>query len=92
MRPLRRTNLQLVHIFFTLARTFILISICYPAAQSIRRKFDRDAVANHDLDVVHAHLASQIGQHLSAVFQLHLKGGIGKGFDNDAVLLFFFEV
>ena len=79
-RPLRRTNLQLLHMTFTEARTFIfvLITIHNPASGTIRGKFHRDTITYHDLDIMKAHFASEIHEYLSAVFQFNFKLGVGK--------------
>ena len=55
------------------------------AGQVIGRKLYGDLVAGIDADVVHAHLAGNVGQYLVSVGQLYLKHGVGEGFRDNAL-------
>src|SRR5215203_1937313 len=75
-RPCRRITLHFSHIFFTDGRTFMRLSRLLvavrdaAAAQVVRRELDLHPVAREDPDVVHSHLAGDVGQHLVAVLEL----------------------
>lgn len=46
------------------------------AVQIVDGQFDRHLVARQDLDVVHTHLAGDMGQYLVAIFELHPKHSV----------------
>ncbi len=50
------------------------------AVQVVDGQLDRHLVSRQDLDVMHTHLARNVGQDLVAVFQLHLEHGVRQGF------------
>lgn len=49
-------------------------------------KLHRHLVARQDLDVVHTHLAGDVGGDFVAVFQLYAKHRVAEGLDDGAVL------
>src|SRR5436853_2291930 len=69
--PWRRITLQSLQIFLTEARTFMRVSLLpvgdTASRQVVRRQLDRHLVARQDLDVVHAHLAGNVREHLVLV-------------------------
>ncbi len=48
-------------------------------------EFNLDTVAREDADVVHAHFAADVREHLGAVLQLHTKHGVGERLDDGAL-------
>ena len=54
----------------------------YSAFVPIRAKHHLNLVAYHHFDVMQAHLAGQVGQNLSAVFQFNPEFGVRKGFND----------
>src|SRR6478736_4503163 len=94
--PLRRTILQLRHIFLTDAATFISNSLFSSSlgaehdpcpAQVVRCQLDGDLVAGQDADVVHPHLSGDMAENHMAVLQLHTKRGVGQILENLALHL-----
>src|SRR3954463_15226279 len=89
-------TLQLSHIFFTEALTFIslhpssgiarplLVAVRYaPAIQVIRRKLDQHSVARQYAYEVFPHLARDVRQNLMpAVVQLHPKHSVRQSLDD----------
>ena len=96
IRPWRLMTLQLSHIFFTLARTFmlrtflplrtslpLLVAVGDPTSfEVVGGQLDLDAIAREDPDVVHAHLAGDVREHLVPVLELDSEHGVGKGLDD----------
>src|SRR5262245_54907931 len=66
-RPWRRITLHFSHIFLTLGRTFIVLSLVAvrdpTSVEVVRGQLDLDLVPREDPDVVHAHLPGDVGQH-----------------------------
>ncbi len=56
-----------------------------PARKVIRRKLDRDAIAQQDADVVHTHFARNVGQYFMAVVQSDAEHGVGQSFGDGAI-------
>ena len=54
----------------------------------IRRHLDPHFVSRQDLDIVHAHLARDMGGDFMAVLKLHAEHRVGKGFEYHAVLFY----
>ena len=50
--------------------------------------FDLYLVAGQDFDVVHAHLAGDMGDDLVSVFQFDAEHGVAEGFDDGSVKLY----
>src|SRR5688572_16738944 len=99
-RPWRRITLHLSQIFLTLGLTFIssflrrraggetllLVAVDDPAAgQVVRAELDDDAVLREDPDVVLAHLARDVGEHLVAVGQLDPEHRVRESLDHRAL-------
>ena len=53
----------------------------------VRTHFDFDAVTGEDLDVMHTHLAGDVGRNLMPVLQFHSEHGVGEGLHNLTILL-----
>ena len=51
----------------------------------IGRHFYLHLVSGEDFDVVHAHLAGDMGDDLVSVFQFDAEHGVAEGFDNGSV-------
>lgn len=49
-----------------------------PAIQVVDGQLDRDLIAREDLDVVHSHLARNVGCDINPIFQLYAKHSIGE--------------
>jgi len=83
--PLRFTILHLGHMGFTDALTFmviLLIAVYNPTSrQIIRRYLNRHLIPGKDANVMHPHLAGNMGQENMLVFQFYLEHCIGKGFN-----------
>ncbi len=77
-------TLHLSHIVLTLARTFIDCSLVpvgdATSAEVVGGEFHLHAIARKDADVVHPHLARDVGQNFVTVLELHLEHGIGQRF------------
>src|SRR5918997_6757142 len=102
-RPCRRITLHLSQIFLTLGWTFIelllsdlqagggydsLVSVDDAAAREvIGGELDDDPVGREDADVVLPHLATDGGQHLVSVGQLHAEHRVRQGLDHGALQL-----
>src|SRR5207237_6359620 len=73
-RPWRRITLHFSHIFLTLGRTFMWLSLVAVGdaspAQVVGGELDLHPVAREDADVVHANLPGDVGEHLVAVIEL----------------------
>ena len=52
----------------------------------VGRHLHTHLVAGKNLDVMHTHLAGDVGCDFVAVFQLHAEHGVGEGLENGAVL------
>ena len=63
-------------------KLLILFSIDYPALTTIGAKFKSHPITDHNLDIVHSHLASKISKDFTAIIQFHLKLGVWKTFGN----------
>src|SRR4051794_36001677 len=96
-RPLRRMTLHLSQIGLTLGLTFTagpssqgsrwdsLVAVDdAPAGQVVRRQLYDHAVLGEDPDVVLAHLAADVGEHLVPVAQFHPEHRIGQRLDHAA--------
>ena len=75
------------------ALTFILCCFLISELDSafgevVGRHLQFDFVAREDLDVVHPHLAGDMGRDDESVLQLHPEHGIGQCLDDGAVLLY----
>ena len=55
------------------------------AVQVVHRQLHGHAVAGQDLDVVHAHLAGNVGEDGVAILELHLEHRVGQGFEYRAL-------
>ena len=55
------------------------------AVQVVHRQLHGHAVAGQDLDVVHAHLAGNVGEDGVAILELHLEHRVGQGFEHRAL-------
>ena len=51
-------------------------------AEVVGRELHLDTVTTDDADVMHAHLAGDVGQNLMAVLQLDTEHGVGEGLDD----------
>ena len=72
----------------TLSNRYLFVAICDSASVKIvRRKLDRHTIARENLDVVHAHLARDMGQNLMTILELDLEHSIGKRLDYRALKL-----
>ena len=58
-----------------------------PLRQVVGRHLHPDLVAGKDLDIMHAHLASDVSGDFVAVLEFDAEHCIGERFDDDAVLL-----
>src|SRR5215204_4518150 len=89
-RPWRRITLHLSQIALTLGLTFMsalsnsgrLLLLLVPAddptpGEVVRRELHHDPVLREDPDVVLAHLAADVGEHLVSVGQLDPEHGVG---------------
>jgi len=73
-----------LHIFF-----FLFVSKHDAAlGEVVRAHLYLHLVAGEDLDVVHAHLAGDVGGDFVSVFQLYAEHGIAQRFHDDAVLFY----
>src|SRR4029450_1561880 len=86
-RPCRRITLHFSQILLTLGRTFMTIPSLVAigdatSTEVVGRELNLHLVAGEDADVIHAHLAGDVGQNLVAVLQLDTKHGIREGFDD----------
>jgi len=52
------------------------------ALQVVGRELNLDAISGEDTDVVHAHLAGNVGQHFVPVFELYSEHGVRKWLDH----------
>src|SRR5437870_11483073 len=87
-RPWRRITLHFSHIFLTLGLTFmfLLVPVGDPtSAEVVGRELHLHPVPREDADVVHAHLAGDVGQHLVAVVQFDAEHGVGERFHDGAL-------
>src|SRR3954449_7287060 len=89
-RPWRRMTLHLSQIALTLGLTFMVKIPCYSAGllvpvddptprEVVRGQLHHHAVLREDPNVVLAHLAADVGEHLVSVGQLDPEHGVGKG-------------
>src|SRR3954468_1163000 len=98
-RPWRRMTLHLSQIGLTLGLTFTAVSSllwlsCWDRSlvavddatpgEVVGRQLHDNAVLGEDADVVLAHLAADVGQHLVPVAQFHPEHRIGQGLDDPA--------
>lgn len=61
----------------------LLIAIGDPATvEVVRRKLHRHLVTRKDLDVMHAHLALDMGQNLMAILKLDFEHRVGERLDD----------
>ena len=81
--------MQLRHIFLTDAATFMVFSwISFGAendpraTQIVGRQLDGDLVAGEDADVVHPHLAGNVGKDFVSIFELDAEHRVGKWFNH----------
>ena len=58
-----------------------------PTLVVIRRELETNLVARHHLDVIEPHLAAQVAQYFSAVFEFDPELGVRKGLGDDSVYL-----
>src|SRR4029453_4455614 len=84
-RPCRRITLHFSQILLTLGRTFMTIPSLVAigdatSTEVIGRELHLDTITTDDADVMHAHLAGDVGQNLMAVLQLDTEHGVGEGF------------
>ena len=94
--PLRRMTRHLSQIFFTDARTFIVLPASAPRAiisgttssvrdpaprQIVGTQLHPDLVSRKNTNEVHPHLTSDMRQHPMAVLQFHPEHGVREGFD-----------
>ena len=56
-----------------------------PAVEVVDRQLHRNSVAGQDLDVVHAHLAGNVGENGVTVLKFHLEHRVGQGFEHRAL-------
>ena len=54
----------------------------------IRGQLNDDLVAGEDPDVVHSHLAGDVGKHLVPIIEFHPEHRIGQGLENGALHLY----
>src|SRR5919112_995213 len=98
IRPWRRITLHLSQIGLTLGLTFtrrsfqaewlLLVAVDDPTTREVvRRELHHHAVLGADPDVVLAHLAADVGEHLVSIAQLHTEHRIRQGFRNGALEL-----
>ena len=90
-RPFRRTILQSAVRFLREARTFIvqlfLVSERNPSfGQVVRRHVHSHAVTGQNLDVVHTHVARDVGHDGVPILELDTETRIGERFQDGAVL------
>src|SRR5689334_4800919 len=98
-RPWRRITLHLSQIALTLGLTFtvqpflargrlslVAVDDATPG-EVVRRQLHHHAVLGEDPDVVLAHLAADVGEHLVTVAQLHTEHRIGQRFSDRALEL-----
>ncbi len=65
---------------------FLLVAVGDTATiEVVYGKLYLDFIAREDLDVVHTHLAGNVGQDFVAVFELNLKHCVRKGFNNSSL-------
>src|ERR1700709_723628 len=98
-RPWRRITLHLSHIGLTLGLTFmrrtflagcgrLLVSVDDATpGEVVRGELHHHAVLGEDPDVVLAHLAADVGEHLVSVGQLDPEHGVGEGLHDGALHL-----
>lgn len=55
------------------------------AVEVVDRQLHRNSVAGQDLDVVHAHLAGNVGENGMTVLEFHLEHRVGQGFEHRAL-------
>lgn len=55
------------------------------AVEVVDRQLHRDTVSGQDLDVVHAHLAGNVGENGVTVLKFHLEHRVGQGFEHRAL-------
>src|SRR6201991_128160 len=94
-RPWRRITLHLSQIALTLGLTFtgralsvgcLLVAVDDPTSgEVVRRELHHDPVLGEDPDVVLAHLAADVGEHLVSVGQLDPEHGVGEGLHDGAL-------
>src|SRR5688572_6209616 len=64
----------------------LLVAVDDPTSREVvRRELHHDPVLGEDPDVVLAHLAADVGEHLVPVGQLHAEHGVGKGLHDGAL-------
>src|SRR6478609_8367796 len=67
---------------------WLLVAVDDPTScEVIRRELHHHAVLREDADVVLAHLAADVGEHLVTIAQLHAEHRIGQGFSDRALEL-----
>ena len=75
--------------FHILCLVFLFVSECYTSLRKVvRRHFHPDFVAGENLDIVHTHLAGDVGRDLMAILKFDLEHCVGQGFENHSVLLY----
>src|SRR4029450_9262798 len=84
-RPWRRITLHFSQILLTLGRTFIAIPSFVAIgdatpAEVVGRELDLHTITREDADVMHAHLAGDVGQDLVPVLQFDTEHRVGEGF------------
>ena len=65
----------------------LLVAECDTAlGEVIGRHLHSDTVTGKNLDIVHAHLAGDVGSDFMSVFKFHTEHRVAEGFDDNAVL------
>ena len=91
-RPFRRTILQSAVRFLMDARVFMMLFLFLvpecdaPFGQVVRAHLAFHAIARQNLDVVHTHLAGDVGHDGVPILELDTEARVGERFQDGAVL------
>ena len=79
---------SVTNLSYTIIFTFLFISPDNTSlGQIIRGELDGHFITRQDTDEVHAKFPRDVGQNDVAIANIHMEGGIGKGFGDDSLQL-----